>query len=419
MTRSKAAVLVALLVVAVGAAGWVWWSGTGQAGALPPPAQEVDDALSRANLDFSFRLLDGLWQKQGDEADNLFVSPTSISMALSMTLQGAAGETHGQMARVLGVSDLESGRVNRGWGDLKTILQNPDPDIQLSIANSIWAREGEPFRQEFLDVNRSYYGAEVQQLDFLRPEASDTINSWVEDETGGKITDIIDEHIDPQTIMFLINAIHFDGQWQHEFDAGLTEEDTFYRSEDDAVQVPFMRQSEELMYLWDDRLQGVALPFGEGRVSMYVLLPDAESSPGELVSRLDGQSWRSLIDSFYPAGVQLTMPRFSLESDLSLKPVLESLGMQHAFDPGLADFSRLHPAAPDESVWVHDVKHKSFLEVNEEGAEAAAATSVEIRMESALPAEQMTVDRPFIFAIYDDLTDTMLFAGWLVDPSGG
>ncbi len=414
----KPSVLISSAVLLVAAVGIIlWWNASRplQAEELPPPAEEVDQRLVNANSRFSSQLLMQLWEEE--QADNLIISPPSISLALTMTLQGADSDTHQQMAELLGVDGLDKHHVNEAWADMITILQNPDPQVKVSTANSLWSREGEPFKKEFLNINQNYYGAELRELDFTDPDAPETINSWIDDKTEGRIEQIIGGQIDPETIMFLINAMHFQGQWTQEFDTNNTEDGNFYVSDNKIVNAPFMHQSGTYRYHETSEFQGVALPFGANeRISMYMFLPTEKSSLDGLICRTTEDNFHSIFSSFSETEVDLTIPSFEIESDIDLKETLISMGMVDAFDRSSADFSRMHSASQN-NIFVDNVKHKTYFRADEAGAEATAATSVEIGITSVQEKPQFTANRPFVFFIYDDLTETILFAGWLINPS--
>ncbi len=382
---------------------------TEPASALPEPVGVLDEDLVSANTLFAFNLLREL-QHMDAEGDKFF-SPASVSVALAMTYNGAEGDTFDAMAQTLGFGQMSLDRVNRGFSDLLTILRNPDPELEVAIANSIWAREGMPFKEEFLEANREYYNAETRELDFDDPGAVDTINAWVDEITRGNIDELIEE-IRADSIMFLINAIYFQGSWTEEFDPDLTREEPFYR-QDGAIDVPFMHREGTYRYYEDERLQAVALPYGEERVSMHILLPQEGYGMHELIEELDPETWREIVTGLSERKIQLALPRFTLEYEVTLDDALKAMGMEIAFDRQRADFSAMYPVRPGENVFIGEVLHKAFVDVNEEGTEAAAATSVEIRIESAPMLDTFRADRPFLFAIVDDTTSSILFLGTL------
>lgn len=383
---------------------------------LPPPAKEVDSRLVEANTKFAFKLFKQLMEQQPNE--NVFISPTSIAMALAMTYNGADGETKDAMAETMEVQGIDIEEFNKAYADLKTILQNPDPNVQVVIANSLWARKGTSFYKEFLNVNREFYGAEVQELDFDSPDASKTINNWVKKQTKDKIEKIVEDTISPDTIMFLINALYFKGSWANKFDPKLTREEPFFLSDGTQKAHPIMFQAgEEYPYYRGENFQAVSLPYGKGRVSMVVFLPDEGVSLSEFCRSITFEKWEEWMGSFTNTEGEVGLPKFKVEYEVELKEALKALGMEVAFDAEKANFSKMHPVSPGANVYISSIKHKTFVETNEEGTEAAGATSVEVGITS-LPVNtfNMIINRPFFFVIRDNETGTILFMGAIVDP---
>ncbi|MFP4200569.1 MAG: serpin family protein [Clostridia bacterium] len=401
-------ILSVLVTVCIAIAGC--GAGDGEpAEALPDPVEELDKNLVRANTQFAIDMARQLRGK--DPEDDLFFSPASISVALAMTKNGAAAETFDALSQTLGFGEMSREAVNRGFRDLLTILRNPDPEVELDIANSIWAREGLPFKEEFLKANDEYYDATTRELDFEDPAARDTINEWVAQATGDKIEEMVEE-IRADSIMFLINAVYFQGEWSEEFDPGATRSEDFHRSDDSVISTPFMHAEERTCpYYEDDKMQGVSLPYGEGRLGMYILLPSEESNIDELLADLDAQKLQDILSGFSEREIDVSVPKFKIEYEKALDEVLKDMGMEIAFDRERADFSRMYPITQGQNVYIGEVLHKSFVEVDEEGTEAAAATSVEIRIESARVTTEFKADRPFLFLIRDDVTGTILFCG--------
>jgi serine protease inhibitor len=375
-----------------------------------PPPDTLDGRLVAANSDFGMRLFKQVAAQEGTA--NIFLSPASVALALHMTYNGSAGKTREAMAQALGLQGLSLEELNSANADLLALLASPDPKVQLAIANSLWARQGIGFKPDFLERNRGFYQAEVTELNFDDPAASKTINGWVEQKTNGLIKQIVEAQIDPLTIMFLINAIYFKGTWSTEFDPKLTHDVPFTLADGSTIQRPMMLREDKVRYLKGDGFRAVALPYGAGRVSMYLFLPDAESSLSRFVSALDAQRWDQWMGQFQEDEKTVQLPRFKLEYEISLNDALVALGMGAAFDSGQADFSEL----VDVPAYISEVKHKSVVEVNEEGTEAAAVTSVRASTTSVNLEGTITFDRPFFFAIRDDKTGAVLFMGTLADP---
>lgn len=378
------------------------------------PADYVDSRLVEANTAFAINIFEALREEKPGE--NIFISPASISLALAMTYNGADGETAEVMRETLQFGDMDKEDINKAFYDLLTILQNPDPEVELSVANSLWAREDVSFYDSFMENNREYYRAKLSELDFDRPDAADTINKWVEQETNNRIKDIIEPPIDSQTILFLINAIYFNADWTEPFDPELTREIPFHLQTGEKKNHPVMFREGDYQYLDGDGFQAVCIPYGETeRLGMYVFLPDQDLGLEDFYGRLTPEAWDTWMGSFRETEGSVGLPRFKYEYEATLNDALKSLGMEKAFLPHKADFPRMRPIPPN--VYIEEVKHKSFVEVNEEGTEAAAATSVEMALESVQTDRfSMTVDRPFFYSIVDNKTGSVLFAGSVYEP---
>jgi len=349
---------------------------------------------------------------------NIFISPASVGFALAMTYNGSGGETRTAMAGTLGFPDDSFEAVNLTDSTLIRDMNDSIPGVKLSVANSLWAKQGLTFKKSFLERNTRYYGAEIETLDFSSPGAPATINQWVARKTNDKITKIVDK-IREDDILYLINAIYFKGTWTREFDKNLTRDEPFHLLAGAASPRPMMRQSGKYDYLEEDGFQAVRLPYGDGRIGMYVFLPAGGSSLELFHEKLSSGSWDEWMRSFASRKGSIVLPHFKLEYEASLKQSLAALGMAVAFDPERANFTGMYEAA-GRNVYIGDVMHKTFVDVNEEGTEAAAVTSVEMRltttaMEPERPFE-MIVDRPFFFAIRDEKTGLVLFMGSIVNP---
>lgn len=339
--------------------------------------------------------------------ENRLISPISIALALAMAYNGADGSTKEEMADMLHCGGLDPDGFNQENQALLRLLQ--DTDVTLNIANSIWLRAGLPVKTGFIDNNKEFYDAQVSELDFNNPSSVDTINGWVKENTNGLIEEIISSPIDPLTLMFLINAVYFQGDWSRDFDESQTRDDLFVTS-NGTVTVPFMQQGGSFSYLEDKDLQAIRLPYGAGRLAMYIFLPKDLS---EFEQQLRYENWKKWVAGFKQSNGHLSLPKFQMEYETELNAALKALGMRLAFDPEQADFSQM--VAGD--TYIDNVKHKTFLKVDETGTEAAAVTAVEISC-TGMPAStfEMKVNRPFFFAIHDSEADTILFMGSVLDP---
>ncbi|MGV0028250.1 serpin family protein [Phormidesmis priestleyi] len=372
----------------------------------------VNPQLVTANTRFGFKLFSEILKQDGQK--NVFVSPSSVAIALSMTYNGAGGSTQQAMAKALKFNGLSLQEVNQANADLRELLQQSDPKVELTIANSLWARQGVNFKSTFLESNKTFYAAQVTTLDFSSPTAPKEINNWVKRNTRGKISEIVDS-IDPQQVMFLVNAIYFKGKWTAEFDKQETRDRPFFLTNGSQKQHPTMQQRGEYRYFETEQFQAVSLPYGKGRTSLYVFLPKKESNLTAFSKTLTAENWQTWMKKFGKREGLIQLPRFKMEYEIQLKKALSALGMEEAFDRQKANFSNL----ADVPVNIDEVKHKTFVEVNEEGTEAAAVTSVGIRATSVQVDSQpfeMKVDRPFFCAIRDNKTGSILFMGSIVDP---
>lgn len=384
------------------------------------PTSQVDPRIAAANTDFGFRLFKQLVKESGGK--NVAMSPASFSLALSMTYNGASGSTATAMTKTLGYSNVTLDQINAGNKVLMQNLANPGEGIVISVANSLWARKGVQFKPGFIKRNRDFYQAEVAALSFASPSAKTRINSWVSDKTHGKITSIVDR-IDPSNILFLVNAIYFNGTWTMPFDKQATEDHDFTLADGKVITVPMMFHHGHYEYLQGDGFQFIKLDYGKTRrMSMYVVLPAKSSSLAALYKQLTPGNWSQWIkrSGGRSSVVELSLPRFKMKYETEAKKSLSALGMAVAFDPLKANFTAMCPIPPTPNVFIGNVKHKAVVEVDEVGTVAAAATSVGM-VGTAMPGPQpppivMVVDHPFFFAIRDNMTQEILFLGSVADP---
>ena len=387
---------------------------------LPRDLSAAETKLIAADNEFGLKLFRQIRTAEGDDS-NLFISPLSVAMALGMTYNGAAGSTESTMRGTLELGDLTREEINTAYRDVIDLLSGLDGSVRFTLANSIWYRQGLPVRQEFIDVNREFFDAEVAALDFSAPGAAGTINDWVDEKTEGRIEDIVADPIPSEVVMYLINAIYFKGSWTARFDPALTQPGPFTLSDGARIDVPMMSTEDaiDVGYFGDESVTVVDLPYGGQAYSMTIVLPDTDHDLTEIIAGLDGETWRAWVEGLQDNGIIITMPKFKLEYELTMNDVLKALGMEVAFDGAAADFSGIADVFP-ERLYISEVKHKTFVEVNEEGTEAAAATSVEIGVTSVDPTPpRIVIDRPFVFAIRERLSGTILFAGAIERPEGG
>jgi len=374
-------------------------------GSLPP-----GDDMTKTQSQFAFDLFNKI--AATDFGDNIFISPLSAMLALAMTYNGAEGETKTAMADALKFKPAEYENINQYLGELIASLNKADSAVELNLANSIWYRSDIKYQQNFFNLVHDYYQAEMQPI-----TDATAINNWVSDKTRGKITSIIDR-INPQDIMFLINALYFKGMWTNKFDSSATTERDFNLLDGSKIKHPLMSQSGKFRYFEDADFQAISLPYGQERLQMYVFLPSEKLGLKGFLDQLNADNWQKWTAQMYKREGHITLPRFKLEYKKKLNDVLISMGMEPAFNPNKADFSGMYEAGSDEKLFISEVLQKTFVEVNEKGTEAAAVTSVTMTLTSASPTQKfrMLVDRPFFCAIADNKTGALLFMGAITNP---
>lgn len=376
-------------------------------------AEMTDPALTAAQTAFGLALLKTLYQEAPQE--NLLISPLSVAMALSMAYNGAAGETQAAMAEVLQLQGLDLDRINQGNQALMQRLAATEPEIDLALANGLWMNQNLPVDPDFVAAMTQYYGSEVASVDFADASISSQINRWVSDQTRGHIPTLVDQ-IDPDQLLLLVNALYFRGDWTTEFDPALTADRPFTLTNGNTIQHPAMQRQGSFQYLATDQWQAVSLPYGEQEtLSFEVILPAEGVDLSEVVAQLTAEDWATWMGQFRRREGLVQLPRFTTAYETDLIPALTSLGMGVAFTD-TADFSGLTSL----SAAINQVRHKTTLEITESGAEASAATVVDIMPTSiAVEPEQpfeLRVNRPFIVALRDRPTGTLLFVGAIADP---
>ncbi len=372
------------------------------------------ETVVHGNTQFALHLYRRLKEREG----NLFFSPYSVSTALAMTYAGARGNTERQMAQALRFP-LGQKRLHPAFTSLEAGLNaaQGQGSIQLRVANALWPQEGYAFLKEFLVLAREHYGALITPLDYGDPEAArETINIWVEEKTEQKIKDLIVPGVlDVLTRLVLVNAIYFKGDWASQFDKALTEKAAFWMTPAQKVDVPLMTRESTFKYTETDSLQVLELPYVGEDLSMIVLLPNRIDGLAELEEALTVENLGKWTSRLWERDVQVFLPRFKMTSQFRLDGALISLGMIDAFDGDRADFSGMDGRA--RWLYISAVIHKAFVDVNEEGTEAAAATAVVMRALCVPPPPAtFRADHPFVFLIRENLTGSILFLGRVVNP---
>jgi serine protease inhibitor len=347
-----------------------------------------------------------------EENDNLMLSPLSASTALTMLLNGCNTQTYDQIRDMLGFEGLTLNEINEAYGSLVRQLLVVDPEVQLALANAVWYRQDFTVKQPFLETMDSSFDAEVAALDFYGPSAVEIINKWASDNTNGKITKVM-EDIPPGMVMFLMNALYFKGTWTYQFVPDQTASMPFHLENGSVIDVDMMRSLIPVKMHAANGATAVELPYGRQNFSMVIILPD--NSLGEYLPDFDKTDWSSITSALdaisEPDEAEMIMPKFKFEYEKYLNDQLKSLGMLDAFDPYLADLSGIS----DGDIFIDFVKQNTFVDVNEEGTEAAAVTTIGIKEVSMPPS--FTIDKPFIFAIRERTTNTLLFIGKVENPA--
>jgi serine protease inhibitor len=375
---------------------------------LTDKQEEVINSSNTFGFDF-FRIA---YSNKGDN-QNFMISPLSVSMALGMTRNGATGNTLDSITSTLRYNGMTDKEINETYRYIIETFTSLDPKVKLSIANSIWYRNGFNVEQDFISTNQNYFNSQVSSLDFSTPGAVNTINSWVSGNTNNLIPTIIDQ-IPNDMVMYLINAVYFKGQWKYKFDSGETEDKPFYLTDGTNITAPAMLSDITVPAYVADNFTMIELPYGQGNFSMSILLPDTDASLDDLVIELTQEKWNSWKQFLAETEVAVQLPKFKFSyNEEKMKEILTSMGMGIAFDDSKADFTRINRAG---GLYISEVKHKTFIETNEEGTEAAAVTSVGIALTSVPAILEFVVNRPFIFLINEKSSGTILFVGAVYNP---
>ncbi|MBN1387449.1 MAG: serpin family protein [Bacteroidales bacterium] len=380
---------------------------------VPIELTATQQELVESDNTFGFDIFRLVMQENSD-VENVMISPLSISYALSMTLNGANGATRDSMMKALRYYNIDIEDINNSYKDLTDKLMEVDERVLMEIANSVWVEERLRVKQTFMDVLKDYFDAEAYDFSVGDPDIVDIINKWIEDHTHGKIKDMIDPPLPPDIAMLLINAIYFNGKWKYEFDKDNTVDMPFYPEGGSQVDVPMMNQELTAKINATDEFIILELPYGQGNYVMDVVLPDDGYTSADIIPLLNSDDWNTWIEGLRDGDVDLYMPRFKYEFKTELKNVLSAMGMGLAFDPFSADFSNIS----EQSLFISKVLHQTFIETNEEGTEAAAATVVMIELTS-MPSGPVVVrlDKPFIYIIRETSTNCIVFMGKTGNPA--
>lgn len=359
---------------------------------------------------FGWELLKTINQET-EQGENLVISSLSVAQALGMTTNGAAGTTLDQMLEVMDFGDVAT--MNDAFKNIREVLHSVDPEVELEVANSVWYKQDLPAKDSFRENVEHYYNATFRGLDLSDKEGSKKIiNDWVNEKTREKIPSIVDEIKDNQ-FMFLVNAVYFLGKWKYQFDKSVTRDASFYLSDGSRTEVPMMNQESDLDYYQGEECRALKLPYGNGSFYMVIALPNTENGVDQLINDMSTEKWNTVLEGMNEQTLALYMPRFELECKYKLNGTLVDMGMELPFSPYGADFSNMI----DAQVNIDEVMHKTYIKADEEGTEAAAATSVGMVVTSVGEGPvTFRVDRPFLFAIAEEESGAILFSGKIENP---
>lgn len=350
--------------------------------------------------------------ENADESENIIISPLSISYALSMTLNGADGATRDAMLDALRVEGITPEEINNSCKYISETLLSIDKRVLMTIANSVWTENNFSVKRSFIDILTNYFKADSKQFSIEDPAAPGKINTWIEDKTNGLIKEMVDQLSD-NTVMLLINAIYFKGKWKMQFMEGNTVQRPFYRPDGSEVTVPMMKQKEDFNVHSGNGFIIAEFPYGQGNFVMDIILPDNSSQLSGFIPSVTNESFSNWISMMRKTEVNLSMPRFKYGYKKQLKDILSDMGMGIAFTDA-ADFTNIAETPP---LLINDVTHQAFIETNEEGTEAAAATIVEIGTTSVGPTPVLfNADHSFIYIIREVTTNSIIFMGKVADP---
>ncbi|GAB3348033.1 serpin family protein [Arachidicoccus ginsenosidivorans] len=376
------------------------------------PVKEISiSPMVQASVnDFSFNFLQHL-EASAPKNENFFVSPLSLHMDLGMVLSGAAGNTYDELLKVLDLDGKSLDQVNKAYKTLLDQLPGADPKVKLGLYNSIWYKKAFPFKQDYLKSMQDNFEATVKALDF-KPDDASYINDWASDKTNGKIKKVLDV-IQPDDVMFLVNALYFKGDWSSKFDKDNTRAADFHLEDGSTKQVQMMHQSASFKHYSAADYTAIQLPYGNGQFSMTVILPKQGQTLNKVLAGLGSNDWANIQDNMVAGKINLGLPRFTIPTyEIKLNAVLEAMGMKAAFSSKTADFSKMSA----QGVYVSFVKQDTYLKVDEQGTEAAAVTTTGMVTTSVQIPQEMLCDHPFGIIISEKTSNTILFMGKIMDP---
>ncbi len=373
---------------------------------------EKSAKIIAADNQFGFELFKKLNSSLA-EPKNTMISPLSVSLALAMVYNGTDGNTKKQMEDMLHKANLTAEDINQSYKDLVAALISHDPKVELSIANAIFYRNTFPVKNTFITTNQNYYQAEVSGLDFSKTtETLNTVNGWVNTKTKGKIESIISE-VKAEDMMYLLNAIYFNGEWKYRFDNQATANLSFTKEDKSIIQVPTMTIEQPFNFYSNSTFKLLEMPYGSGKYSMLIFLPEAGKKTDDVISLLTSENVNDYISKLAEQKKEVFLPKFEFKFDNSLVDELAALGMTDAFNDAKANLTGISDAA---KLVISEVMHKSYIKVDERGTEAAAVTGITVGTTSMPVDNSFRVDHPFVFAIREKDTNAILFVGKVMDP---
>ena len=345
---------------------------------------------------------------------NIMISPLSVSLALAMVYNGTEGNTRKQMEEMLHKANLTPEDINQSYKDLVAGLVSHDPMVELSISNAIFYRNTFTIKNDFISTNQNYYNAEIEGLDFTKSDQTlNAVNGWVNQKTKGKIDKIIDQ-VNADDIMYLLNAIYFNGEWKYRFDSKETTDLSFTKEDQTVVQVPTMTIENTFNYFSNQTFQMLEIPYGSGKYSMLVFLPESGRNTNDVISMVTSENLNEWISKLTEQKKKVYLPKFEFKFEDSLVDELSALGMTDAFDDAAANLSGISDAA---QLVISEVMHKTYIKVDERGTEAAAVTGITFGTTSIGLDNSFRVDHPFVFAIREKDTNAILFVGKVMNPA--
>lgn len=374
-------------------------------------AKELDsnvDNISNANNKVAFKFLN--YEIQSHKNTNIFISPLSLNIVLSMTQNGAASKTKEEILSALELNGLEDRTINENYKNIIAHF-NSLLAVNINLADSIWVQKDLQVKDNFINIGKNNYEAEINDIDFNKNSTVDVINKWVSDKTAGKIKKLNMDFSD--VTMVLINTVYFKSKWAEAFKEKNTAKEAFNLTNGLKENVDMMKETLSVEYLKGKDFSAVRLPYDDHNFGFYVFLPDKSSSTDKLLQNMNYDNWDKWLKDFKSAKVNVKLPKFKMEYEDELNKMLKDFGMKSAFDRDKADFSKI---TDKEKLYVDLVKQKCYIDVNEAGTEAAAATEVAMKLGIVSNPTEFTVDRPFIYAIADKKTGLIIFIGKVEKP---